>query len=58
MLKPGTKGKECWPIKNHVLCKRFLVLVCVSVIVLITFFLDATRKDKMRVRWKVINIIS
>ena len=22
VLKPGTPGKECWPIRNHVLCKR------------------------------------
>jgi len=22
ILKPGTPGKECWPIKNHLLCRR------------------------------------
>ena len=44
MLKPGTKGKECWPIKNHVLCKRFLVLVCVPVSV--NYFLSRCNEKR------------
>ena len=52
VLKPGVQGKECWPIKNHILCKRYKHESNYSFKL---YIVGAITKDKMRVNLRVIN---
>ena len=67
VLDTGVRGKECWPIRNHTLCYRSRSLstdyFCAHSLVMFdlkispTIITGASDADRVRVKWKVTEII-